>query len=76
MKSPERRLGALVSCARFELLAAAARGSSPPQNLLLALGAITVHRWGLEAAFFQPALDRRDARIPPLWKSDRTVADC
>jgi len=31
--------------------------SCPPQNLSLALGAIAIHRSGLETALFQPALD-------------------
>jgi hypothetical protein len=38
------------------LQAAAAHGVSPAAEFLLALGALTIHRSGLEAAFFQPAL--------------------
>jgi hypothetical protein len=57
MKSPEWRLGAFRSCIRSGYSRRLPVGSSPPQNLLLALGALSIHRSGLEAALFQPALD-------------------
>ena len=60
MKSPEH-CGSGLSFLRdlsFGLLAAAAHmGSCPLRILLLALGALAIHRPGLEAAFFQPLHD-------------------
>jgi hypothetical protein len=58
IKSPDRRVEAFFSSKSFfGLLAAAAHGVSPAAESLLALGALTIHRSGLKAAFFQPALD-------------------
>ena len=57
-KSPDRRVGAFLI--QLGLLAAAARFGLARRGSfrsLLALGALAIHRPGLEAAFFQPALD-------------------
>src|SRR5213593_3743684 len=73
MKSPDRRVGAFGSCDSFWATGGGCPyRSCPPQILSLALGALAIHRPGLEAAFFQPALDlvfgEADIRFDPRMR--------
>src|SRR5438445_8112657 len=69
-KSPNRRVGGFaVFCFGSGFLRRRPDRSCPPQIPLLALGAVAIHRSGLETAFFQPALDpvfgEADVRFNP-----------